>query len=1661
MKTRRVFQIHFVHCLASLIFLCFSLEAHAQFLWSFAGESYPTRSAAEAALKAHPAPQYLKFTEPWFEEIRWRDPATAVYWYTVFDYQAADDVQFAGYTVDKQCGFFEGTDCNGTVQEAVNSTYPNPTAVLCDLKFEVLGEFKFRTQQWEEVLEHGIRFWASESAPMRIDFYHTNSYTGNCEYGSSVNQTLHKISLATCNHDLAPITGSYTQWSKAPEFPKVCSPSGREPPVPNIAAISKRLTSVCTATEGNPCSPMTGHKSLTETDVRTGSIEITRHYNSSLELGSGQMGKGWSHNYGPRLIFDGVYTLIKPDGNVEEFSSTASGSFRSVTAPGKILMVAGDLAQLTYPGGLKEIYQLKPSLDNGPEQYRLIEIYSADLPDRAITLSYLESVESLGSITDPFGRQLRFEYDQAGYISALLMPDGEQIRYLRDAEENLSEVIFQDGSKRVYLYEDPRLPHHLTGIIDENGARFATYQYDGFGRVTLSEHSGGANRVSLDYVDGSSTEVTGPLGNIRRYDFDPYKPSFDVSDVSDDNGVTTYTRNPDGWPTEKRDAAGHIVQSSYDDFHEITRVEGYGTPEQRTINYTWDDDLNRKSLVEKPGTATSFSYDSQGRLKTKSITDLSSGFNRTWNHHYFPDTDPPSRAGRLQSIDGPRADVADITTFSYHSSDDTANRFRAGDLQSTVNAAGHITEYLEYDGSGRLTKLKDANGVITSLSYHPRGWLASLSTDGVVTAFTYDKVGNMIRTVSHDGSSVDYRYDAAHRLVEITDSQGNRIAYALDAAGNRIEENTFDDSNVLRRHLSRTFNSVSQLKQLTGADGHSTNYNYDGNGSLSSARDENLFTTHYEYDALNRLVRTLDPLLGESLMAFDGRNNLIRVTDPLGNQTHYQYDGLNNPVSISSPDTGTTHNEFDSAGNRTSTTDARAVRVEYRYDELNRLTEISYPDRSKDVTFTYDAGTYGKGRLTGMSDEAGTVSYEYDARGNLLAEDRWIDGLQYLTKYVYDTADRLVQLEYPSGRTISFSLNSAGRATSIQAGAQSLVSEVQYEPYGPIRSFIYGNGLEYSADFNLDHELIRLESGSGVNQDLEYGPAGSILRINDLSFTYDSLYRLQTSSGAFGAQQFEYDSNDNRLQFLDEQMVSSYTYEMNSNRLESAGKWAFTHDSAGNRTTKLDPDGNGYLYRYGIHNRMTEAVKRQAGADTLAGRYIHDGKGRRVVKNVSDTETHFIYDIAGQLIGEYSASGNDEYREYVYLEGLPIAILARTTEEFTPPGMELILDDGEPGTLAIGNWRSKTSGEDFGPGYLFAAKSANTSYRWTTKPPGDKYRVYAWWVGKKNQSGNVNYTIRHGTGQQHTITRSHKNGGGQWHLLGSYFSEDEQDYVEVSSSDNKFTADAIRWVAINEPVLTVKDTVHFIHIDHLGSPRQVTDENQSVVWNWGSIPFGDSPPDEDPDGDSNDFILNLRFPGQYYDPETGLHYNFFRMYDPETGRYLESDPIGLDAGMNPYSYVGGNPLSGIDPLGLATVGSWIEPPRFNLTRVGVYDWEIVAPKWSWWGYADFIRLYGHAAGFVNIDVSCSSECKNWEIHDKVEMQARGHVDVGPNLYAILIGLRFGPLAGVAGNAALGGASLLAAEHQFLSLAHEKAGPIISAALRFGPTGICLGFSPGF
>jgi len=124
------------------------------------------------------------------------------------------------------------------------------------------------------------------------------------------------------------------------------------------------------------------------------------------------------------------------------------------------------------------------------------------------------------------------------------------------------------------------------------------------------------------------------------------------------------------------------------------------------------------------------------------------------------------------------------------------------------------------------------------------------------------------------------------------------------------------------------------------------------------------------------------------------------------------------------------------------------------------------------------------------------------------------------------------------------------------------------------------------------------------------------------------------------------------------------------------------------------------------------------------------------------------------------------------------------------------------------------------------------------------------------------------------------------------------------------------WIALSVIPATATEHVYYFHNDHLGTPQAMSDASGRKVWEAEYEPFGKATVNQDPDGDGQIVVNNLRFPGQYYDAETGLHYNYHRDYDPATGRYLQPDPIGLRGGSNLYSYVDNNPIVEIDPSGL-------------------------------------------------------------------------------------------------------------------------------------------------
>jgi len=182
----------------------------------------------------------------------------------------------------------------------------------------------------------------------------------------------------------------------------------------------------------------------------------------------------------------------------------------------------------------------------------------------------------------------------------------------------------------------------------------------------------------------------------------------------------------------------------------------------------------------------------------------------------------------------------------------------------------------------------------------------------------------------------------------------------------------------------------------------------------------------------------------------------------------------------------------------------------------------------------------------------------------------------------------------------------------------------------------------------------------------------------------------------------------------------------------------------------------------------------------------------------------------------------------------------------------------------------------------------------------------------------------------------------------------------------------------NTPVGIIKpEGVYRIYADQINTPRLTTDETNRPVWQWDAKPFGDSQPNEDLDGNGTPFHYNLRFPGQYYDAETKTHYNFNRDYDPETGRYIQSDPIGLDGGMNSYLYTEETPLGNFDLMGLVDWEGSVTGG--TLLTAGIFSFELKTKCVN--GKQGFVSIAfaGPGIGVGLIDFSFSSS--DLKLHD--------------------------------------------------------------------------------
>jgi len=427
--------------------------------------------------------------------------------------------------------------------------------------------------------------------------------------------------------------------------------------------------------------------------------------------------------------------------------------------------------------------------------------------------------------------------------------------------------------------------------------------------------------------------------------------------------------------------------------------------------------------------------------------------------------------------------------------------------------------------------------------------------------------------VAHADYSLSYTYDTAHRLTAITDLFGQKILYALDAFGDRTATNVRNASNTLTSQHSNTFDALGRMLTDIGASNQTASFTYDAMGNMVTATDQASNTTQRAFDALNRLYQITDPASGITTTSYDAHDRPLSVSSPTGVATADVYDGFGDVIQENNPNTGAVVYYYDSTGNRIKRVAATGAVTQFTFDALDRVLTMTFPaDSTENVAYTYDQSGHGSGigRLTSVSDAAGTLSRSYDQLGNLLTDARTTGTAGLTTAYTYDPANRIASITYPSGTAVTYSRDTMGRITSASVqpsgGTSTLVaSSVTYEPFGPDTGFRYGSGSSEARAFDQDYrmtnvtdlgEIRRGEARVLENLSYAYYPTNNVQTITDAvtsgnsqSFSYDSLQRLSQASGGYGSFGFTYDGDGNQLTQALGATTTSYGYGTGSDLL--------------------------------------------------------------------------------------------------------------------------------------------------------------------------------------------------------------------------------------------------------------------------------------------------------------------------------------------------------------------------------------------------------------------------------------------------------------------------------------------------------------------------------
>ncbi|MBD9456397.1 RHS domain-containing protein [Pseudomonas sp. PDM05] len=886
--------------------------------------------------------------------------------------------------------------------------------------------------------------------------------------------------------------------------------------------------------------------------------------------------------------------------------------------------------------------------------------------------------------------------------------------------------------------------------------------------------------------------------------------------------------------------------------------------------------------------------------------------------------------------------------------------------------------FLDYDDQGRLSQLRDTFGVVRIELSYSQQWprrveqIERLYPDHrreTLSSYTYDTRGDLAAVRDADGHvQRRFAYDSGQRMVEHQLPTGLRCFYqwaCVDDREWRVVRHWTDEgddyqfdydllvgltriTDGLQRVSTRKWNPQYQITEYTDNLGHTWQFDWNEERQLLGATDPLGGQWRFGYDESGNLCNTQDPLgriestvwlehwslpLVETDAAghswqyrYDQRGNCFSETDPLGHVTRYHHDGFGQVVEIIDAtgkhktqrwnETGqlleqvdcsgyATRFEYDRRGHLQTVIDAVGERQRYQHDSRGRLLQI---ERPYGYIEHYLRNT--SGQLSAYTDAAGhTTRYQYDRRGQLV---RRIDAHGRQIEYRHDAYGRLQTLTNENGEHYRFAWDQGDRLTQ------------QQDLDGSVRRYAYD-----ALDNVVSVEYVPLDDASPIVHRLQRDAVGR-MRVKETDegrteYTYDALDQLtdvtttdrQGNAQALG---FAYDA------------LGQLTCEQSA-----TGKLQHHYDELGNLSQTQLPDGrwlnrlhygSGHLHQINLdgqvisdfeRDRLHREVLRTQGQITTRSEYDRCGRLRSRKRSPAGQprqlppaqQKTFEYDPADNLIGR--------------LEGGQRQLL-----HYDATGRIIASQDSTQGQL-------ETFGYDAAANLLDGAQSSAGLVRHnkllTYQDKRYRYDGFGRMIEKRSTLRDLQ---RFTYDAEHRLIEVHNASGNVVHMtydpLGRRIAKTERDSSGRLLGETRFTWDGLRllqehkhrqtslYVYVDEgyePLARVdgigpQQKIRYYHNDLNGLPEQLTETDGHNVWSatyrvWGSTLEEVREPDYIEE-------QNLRFQGQYLDRETGLHFNTFRFYDPEVGRFTTPDPVGLAGGLNLYQY-SPNPFGWIDPWG--------------------------------------------------------------------------------------------------------------------------------------------------